>query len=179
MKINLLKIVFSSIFILSLFFGQAFSFFVLAEPTGGSPAPAKPFQNTLETLNATAKGGGYAVDASTDEKVIIGTLLGRVVQILLSLVGVGFAILMIYGGITWMTAGGEETKVTNAKNIIRNSIIGIIVIFSAFLITRFLDDVIKTSIGTPAAPLSPEDQKKEQFNKEVLDAANNLKLPSP
>ena len=45
---------------------------------------------------------------------------------------------VIYAGQLWMTARGNEEQITKAKAIIRGSIIGIIVIFSAYAITNFV-----------------------------------------
>ena len=47
---------------------------------------------------------------------------------------------MIYGGITWMTAGGNETTVTNAKKTITAAIIGLVIVISAYAITLFLGE---------------------------------------
>ncbi len=52
--------------------------------------------------------------------------------------GVLFAGLTIYGGFLWMTARGNEQQVTDAQTLIRNSVIGIVVIFSAFAISQFV-----------------------------------------
>lgn len=65
-------------------------------------------------------------------------LLNTVVSLILSLLGVIFLILMIYGGYEWMTAGGIETKVDKAKEIIRQSTIGLVVVIGAYAISYFL-----------------------------------------
>ena len=49
---------------------------------------------------------------------------------------------MIIGGFMWMTARGESEQITKAKNILIWSILGLIVIFAAFGITRFVLTVI-------------------------------------
>jgi len=56
----------------------------------------------------------------------------------LSFIGVLFLILTIYGGINWMTAGGNEQKVEKAKTIIINAIIGLLIVLSAYTITSFI-----------------------------------------
>ena len=37
-----------------------------------------------------------------------------------------------------MTAGGDEEKVTSAKKLLTNSVIGLIIIFAAFAIATFV-----------------------------------------
>ena len=45
---------------------------------------------------------------------------------------------MVYAGYLWMTARGEEEKITKAQNIIKGTIIGLIVVMSAYAITYFV-----------------------------------------
>lgn len=65
-------------------------------------------------------------------------VVGAVVGVALGLVGTVFLILMIYAGYNWMTAQGEEEKVTKAKAIIIQSIIGIIIVVGAYAAWRFV-----------------------------------------
>ena len=47
---------------------------------------------------------------------------------------------MIYGGFIWMNSRGNEQDVEKAKNIIRNSIIGLLIVIAAYAITKFVGD---------------------------------------
>ncbi|MEI7620712.1 MAG: hypothetical protein WCJ57_04060 [Candidatus Falkowbacteria bacterium] len=72
------------------------------------------------------------------------TLEGGISAILttaLSFLGVIFLLLMIYGGILWMTARGNEKTVDQAKNIIFDAIIGLVIVASAYAITYFVASV--------------------------------------
>lgn len=60
-----------------------------------------------------------------------------IIRIILTVLGVVFLILTIYAGFTWMTAGGNDEKVEQAKKMLQRSIIGLIIIFSAYSITIF------------------------------------------
>lgn len=68
----------------------------------------------------------------------INDKIGSVIGIVLSFIGVVFLILMIYAGISWMTAAGNQEKVTKAKNLIINAIIGLIIVLSAYTISSFI-----------------------------------------
>jgi hypothetical protein len=48
---------------------------------------------------------------------------------------------IIYGGYLWMTAGGKEEQVTQAKKWITNSVIGLIIIGFAYLIAGVLLEI--------------------------------------
>jgi len=83
-------------------------------------------------LDETAKEAGLKTSST------LTTRSGQIIGSLLSLVGAIFLILMIYGGIMWMTAAGNDKQVLTAKSIITRAVIGLVVIFSAYAITAFL-----------------------------------------
>jgi hypothetical protein len=73
-----------------------------------------------------------------DENATIGGVIATVIKAFLGLLGIIFVILIILGGYNWMTAGGNEEKVTKAKDTITRSIIGLIIVVSAYAITYFV-----------------------------------------
>ncbi len=68
-------------------------------------------------------------------------LLGDIILIILSLIGIVFVIFIIYAGYLWMTASGNEQKVDKSKEILRQAIIGLIVVFGAYAIAYFVIQV--------------------------------------
>lgn len=52
--------------------------------------------------------------------------------------GVIAIIVIIVGGFTWMTAGGNDEKVKKAREIIKNGLIGLIIILLAYTIAVFV-----------------------------------------
>ena len=52
--------------------------------------------------------------------------------------GIVAVIVIIVAGIMYASSGGDAGSVTKAKNLILYSIIGLVVIFSAFVITNFV-----------------------------------------
>jgi len=87
-------------------------------------------------LTTAAKGSGYTSGAagSGDLAAIVGNLIGQA----LTLVGVLLLGLMLYGGILWMTAGGDKGKVEKATSVIKNAVIGLIVIVLAYALSNFI-----------------------------------------
>ncbi len=81
--------------------------------------------------------------ANVDPRVIIG----RVIQIFLGFLGIIALGLIMYGGFLWMTSSGDESRVEKAKDVLRNSIIGLVIILSAFGITTFLLNKIMGATG--------------------------------
>jgi len=80
------------------------------------------------------KGAGYKTEASVTPEGIAGA----VITIILSLIGVIFLVLMIYGGFIWMMARGNEQEVEKAKQIIQNSIIGLVIVLAAYAISWYV-----------------------------------------
>ncbi len=56
--------------------------------------------------------------------------------------GLAAVILLIYGGITFIMAGGDAEKIEKGTNIIRDAMIGLVIIFIARMIIVFVIDKI-------------------------------------
>lgn len=65
-------------------------------------------------------------------------LIGVGINAALTLVGLFFLVLMIYAGYLWLTARGEEEPINKAKKIITSTIIGFVLVASAYSITVFV-----------------------------------------
>ena len=65
-----------------------------------------------------------AQSAGLKRDIDLPTMAGQIVGSVLGLVGVIFLVLMIYSGITWMTAAGNENSIKKAKQILTASISG-------------------------------------------------------
>lgn len=74
-------------------------------------------------------------------------IVSNIIRGLLGLLGVIAVILIIYAGILWMTAQGEEDKVEKAKDILKQAVIGLIIIFLAYGITTFVINAIVVTSG--------------------------------
>jgi hypothetical protein len=83
-------------------------------------------------LNNLGTQAGYKTD--TD---LIG-VIGVVINIVLGLLGVVAVVLIIIGGFKWMTAGGSDEKIGEAKKLIGQGIIGLIIVLAAWAIAKFV-----------------------------------------
>ena len=68
----------------------------------------------------------------------IPTLLGKIINSVLGIVGSLALVMFIYGGIIWMTSSGNAEQVTKGKNIVIWATIGLVVIFSAYALVSFV-----------------------------------------
>lgn len=76
----------------------------------------------------------------------LDTQAATVVKGILVAMALVFFGLMVYSGIVWMTARGEEDRITKARETIIAAVIGLIVVVSAYAVTNLLVD--KVIIGS-------------------------------
>jgi len=93
---------------------------------------AQAFQDALDRVGDV--GGEAGIDSTTE----LPELIGQIINIILGFLGIVLLLLILYAGFLWMTAGGDDDKVKTARQIIANSIIGLIIIVAAFAISNFV-----------------------------------------
>lgn len=70
------------------------------------------------------------------------SLTGRIISVVLGLVGTIALVMFIYGGVIWMTSAGSSDKIKKGREAIIWSVIGMAVIFASYGLTKFLLDNI-------------------------------------
>lgn len=71
-------------------------------------------------------------------------LINLIIQAVLGVVGALAVAMIVYGGIMYITSGGREEVLNQAKNILTFSIAGLIIIFASYVIVNY---VIKALTG--------------------------------
>lgn len=96
-------------------------------------------QNVVQTGMADfASAAGFG--GTSDVRLIIARLL----RTALSLSGLVLFGMIVYGGLQWMMANGDKTRIEKARGTLINAVVGIVIILSAFAITQF---VISSLVG--------------------------------
>lgn len=90
-------------------------------------------------------GGAGAAAGFAKPGGSLAQTVGAIISAFLGFLGVVALILIIYGGYLWMTAGGNEEKVKKAQTLLKNAIIGLIIITMAYAISNFVVSQIVTS----------------------------------
>ena len=62
----------------------------------------------------------------------------NIVKYLMTFLGIIAVVIILLGGFKWMTAGGNEDKVDEAKKLIIAGLIGLVIILAAFIIVQFV-----------------------------------------
>lgn len=65
-------------------------------------------------------------------------VVGSIIKTVLGFLGVVAIIIILIGGFKWMTAGGSDEKVGEAKKWLISGIIGLAIILAAYAITTFV-----------------------------------------
>ncbi len=95
-------------------------------------------------LGTTVLAGNFGLDETAGAAKLdtygnsVPTIAGNVIGTLLSMISVLFFVLVLYGGILWMTARGSSEQTEKALNTIIAATIGIIIIIGAYALTNFV-----------------------------------------
>ena len=84
-------------------------------------------------------------NAQVNPEIVLCNLLKNIEKIIAA-IGFGIAvILLIVGGIMYMTAGGNPEKADKAKKLMINAIIGIVIVFAAIFILDLVSGLLSGS----------------------------------
>ena len=107
---------------------------LLVAPSTALAQSADPWgANALQNLNIGTKN--------------IGDTIAGVINVVLSFLGILATGIILLGGFKWMTAGGNDEGVTEARKLIFSGIIGIAIILSAWAIAQFVIDNLGKATG--------------------------------
>ena len=62
----------------------------------------------------------------------------NIVNVILGFLALIMTVLVLYGGFTWMTAGGNSEKADTARNILSRAFIGLLIVAAAWGIVQWL-----------------------------------------
>ena len=95
---------------------------------------------TLQEGAEAARCDGCPADLFGDNGVF-----KKITNTILYIVGIIAVIMLIIGGIRYVTSGGDAKKVTDAKNTVLYAIIGLVIAFLAFAIVNFVISALPSS----------------------------------
>lgn len=70
-------------------------------------------------------------------------LIGKIINVVLGVVGSLALLMFVYGGLTWMTSSGSQEKVKKGRDIIVWSAIGLAIIFASYGLVKILLSSVK------------------------------------
>jgi len=98
-----------------------------------------------------ASSGEYGLDQVPDElpRDDIAAVIVRIINYVVGLVGIILLVMLIYGGVMYMTSAGNEDQAGKAKKVLTYAIIGIVIVAFSFLITQFIVGALTGSGSNP------------------------------
>ena len=69
----------------------------------------------------------------------IGTLISGAVGVALLVAGILVFVMLVWGGITWITAGGVKAKTEEARTRITNALVGLAVVAAAWAVMKLIE----------------------------------------
>ncbi len=102
---------------------------------------AGPLGKSITSLDTIGSKAGVSQGSSAD----LPSFIGNILNVLFGAFGIILVVYIVYAGILYMTASGEEEKVKKAKKIIMQTIIGIVLIIAAYSISNFVINQIQNA----------------------------------
>lgn len=113
----------------------------ILQPASVLAAPSDVEVEAMRQLGAAAGAEGANLSGGqADPRIIVA----RVIRAAMGILGTIFLVLTLYAGFLWMTAGGEDEKISKAKKLLYDGVIGLVIILAAYSITWF---VLKVVLG--------------------------------
>lgn len=76
------------------------------------------------------------ISTATGGEGSIRSLVLRIVNYFLTFLGLISVVMVIYGGITYVIAAGEDEKIGNAKKIITYALVGLVIVLISFAVVN-------------------------------------------
>jgi hypothetical protein len=109
--------------------------------------------NANAQSNAANLFGGNGLEENIQGSTGLGNadpreMAARVINIILGFLGIIAVVIILLAGFKWMTAAGNEDKVSEAKKLMGAGVIGLIIILMAFGIAQFVINALYTATGS-------------------------------
>ncbi|MFH0780291.1 MAG: hypothetical protein V1928_05605 [Parcubacteria group bacterium] len=103
-----------------------------------SPAQAIGQDVMTQIKGGADKVGQVGFGESQGGADALPTRIGRIINMVLGILGIIVVVIVVWAGFLWMTAGGDKEQITKAKDWMINAIIGLAILLSAYAITDFV-----------------------------------------
>lgn len=78
----------------------------------------------------------------------ISVLVGRIIKAFLGIVGIIALVIFLYGGFLWLTSAGNSKKIEEGRDMFVWAILGLVVIFSSYVLVSFIFETVTQAAGT-------------------------------
>ena len=114
-----------------------------------SPIMATATTSSYELITTESLGLEQAGATGLGQADIRATI-ASIIRVAMSLLGIVAVVIILIGGFTWMTAGGNDDKVAEAKKWMFSGVIGLVIILSAYALATFvLQNLVDATTNVP------------------------------
>ncbi len=114
--------------------------------TGATLLAAAPMIAMAQTRNPFEEGrdlvGDVGGEAGITTEATLPQIVGSIINVVLGFLGILLLVYLLWGGFKWMTSGGSEDGVKEAQTMIKNAIIGLIIVMASYAISTFVLDAL-------------------------------------
>ena len=101
----------------------------------------------LGDFGLTGENGADSIGlGNADVKEIVN----NIIVVILGFLGLIAVVLILIGGFMWMTAGGNEEKVADARKTLQAAVIGLLIILASYGISLYVFVIIEGATGQGA-----------------------------
>ena len=72
-------------------------------------------------------------------------IVARIINTAMMFLGVIAVVIVLIGGFKWMTAGGNEDKVSEAKKLMGSGVVGLVIVLASWGIAQFIVKQLQTA----------------------------------
>jgi len=101
-------------------------------------------------LQATLDIAGEAPGRIPNAETSLGELINSLLTAIMAIAGLLILFYLVWGGIEWITSGGDKSKTESARNKITQAVIGIIILSSSVAIFYAVMQFLGVSDGLSA-----------------------------
>ena len=83
--------------------------------------------------------------ANLTSQTTLPELIGNLIRTFIGLLGIVFLVLIVYAGYLWLTAQGDDDKVKHSKELLKNAVIGLIIISAAYAVAAFVINAVAST----------------------------------
>tara|TARA_Y100000031_G_scaffold155089_1_gene204713 strand:- start:93 stop:521 length:429 start_codon:yes stop_codon:yes gene_type:complete len=98
-----------------------------------------------DLLNKTGAAGGYNTNP---EEANLTVVIAKMIRNVFALLGIVMVVYTVWAGFKWMTAAGDSGQVDEAKNMLKNAVIGMAIMLMAFSIAQFVVGSLSKSVSS-------------------------------
>ncbi len=124
----------------------------------GTAFAAPSLKDKINKQNSALTGkDGANLGVAKDPRIIAA----GIIKVVLGLIATILVVYFIYGGFLIMTAAGNSDQVDKGKDTIKNGVIGLLIVLSAYSITSFVTtSILDATTGTSSKDIHKQLQEK-------------------